>query len=139
MQEVELLKEKGLKVTPQRVAIIELLEQYGHLSIQELYELIKKRFSTISLATIYKNLNSMLNNDLINEIKLKGQDNKYEIAKNLHSHLVCKECGKIEDIFLQTDKILKEFQQNEKFLAQEINVNIYGICQKCLNNIEKET
>jgi len=56
MQEIELLKEYKLKVTPQRIAIVELLKEHGHLSIAKMYELMKRRFPTVSLATIYKNI-----------------------------------------------------------------------------------
>ena len=64
-----LLRGYSLKVTPQRIAIVEDLYKNGHMSINELYKSVKERFSTISLATIYKNINSMIDVSFVKEIK----------------------------------------------------------------------
>jgi Fur family peroxide stress response transcriptional regulator len=55
-----LLRESGIKVTPQRLSIVDELYGRVHMSIDELYGAIKKRFPSISLATVYKNINELL-------------------------------------------------------------------------------
>jgi len=131
IKDIELLKEKGLKVTPQRIAIVDLLKSYGHLSISKMYELIKEKFPSISLATIYKNLNAMVDNGFVNEVKIIGQDSRYELAKASHSHVVCKECGVMEDIMLDDSDIKDEAKKLSKFDIQSSSITFYGICQKC--------
>ena len=131
IKDIELLKEKGLKVTPQRIAIVELLNYHGHLSIAKLYEYIKEKFPSISLATIYKNLNAMVENGFVNEVKIIGQDSRYELAKASHSHVVCKECGDMKDILIDDSMIKKEAGELSGYEIDETSLIFYGVCSKC--------
>ena len=65
-----LLREHGLKVTPQRLGILSLMQQSGHVSVDDLYAEIKKQFPSVSLATMYKNINTMMNSSIVIEIKI---------------------------------------------------------------------
>ena len=131
IKDIELLKEKGLKITPQRIAIVELLNYHGHLSIAKLYEFIKQKFPSISLATIYKNLNAMVENGFVNEVKIIGQDSRYELAKASHSHVVCRECGHMEDIMLDDKDIKVKAAGLSGFDIDETSLIFYGLCPKC--------
>jgi Fe2+ or Zn2+ uptake regulation protein len=127
---IEILKQNSIKVTPQRLAMVSLMDQHGHISVNEIYESIKKSFPTLSLATVYKNINSMVQSSFIKELKIVGYDAKYELVKEEHSHLICKECGSVEDIFLKTDTIVSD-AQNSGYDIQEVTVQLKGICQNC--------
>jgi hypothetical protein len=59
---IKLLKDCNLKLTPQRLAIIEVLNTNGHMSVDDLYTILLEKFPSISLATIYKNVNAMREN-----------------------------------------------------------------------------
>jgi len=133
MQEIELLKEYKLKVTPQRIAIVELLKEHGHLSIAKMYELMKRRFPTVSLATIYKNIHAMMQSNFINEVKIVGQDSRYELTQPSHSHVVCKECGEIVDVDVSGSSLLKEVSQKTQFKLESSSFVFYGICRECLD------
>jgi len=122
-----LLEESTLKITPQRLAILKELETQGHASIDEIYEKIKELFPTISLATIYKNMNSLKEEGIITEICIH-QKPKYEIFKAEHAHFICKNCGKVYDVPL-SKKIIKEV--NEQFPNSQKELYIYGICEEC--------
>src|SRR3989339_1316510 len=108
MKHEHLLKSHQLKATPQRLAIIQLMHQAGHISIDELYQKIREKFSSISLATLYKNVNTMLDVTLIREIKIAGQKTKYEIEKEAHAHIMCKSCGELKDIEYDPHSILQK-------------------------------
>ncbi len=134
-QIVDILKEYGLKATPQRVTILSAIERQGHANIDEIYKDAKEKHSTISLATVYKNVTSLVAIDLLKEVALNNFKPKYEINKQPHSHIVCKKCGEIEDISL-TNEI--EFDtakliEGKDFLAEDIELNIYGVCHNCQN------
>ena len=123
----QLLDSSKLKATPQRLAILKEIEKKGHASIEEIYEDIKESFPSISLATIYKNITALQEEEILKAV-CTPQKTKYEITKKEHAHFICKECGKLEDIPLNPiieEEIEKEYKDSSKELY------IYGICDKC--------
>lgn len=126
-----LLKEFNLKVTPQRVAIVEELYHKGHINIDDLYASMLKKFPSISLATIYKNVNSMVEKFFISEVKIPNEKSVYELSKSEHSHLVCESCKKIEDVTIDTSSVLKELKEISNFNVNNTNVVFSGVCSDC--------
>ena len=122
-----LLEDSNLKITPQRLAILKELDLKGHASIEEIYETIKEMFPSISLATIYKNINALKEEGIISEICLH-QKPKFEIDKTPHAHFICKKCGSVKDIPFE-DIIKNDF--NKKYPNAQKELYIYGICEKC--------
>lgn len=127
----QLLRKNDMKVTPQRMAIVKELEMHGHLSIDELYEKIIKQFPSISLATLYKNLNSMNESNFTQEVKIPNQKSKYELTKETHSHLVCPKCDKVEDIMIDTSSILKQTKTSHFKDIEVASLILSGICKDC--------
>lgn len=125
------LKHYHLKATPQRIAIIQLMHDAGHINIDELYHSIRKKFSAISLATLYKNVNTMLEVSLIREVKIPGQKTKYEIQKEAHAHVMCKSCGELKDIEYDPTFILQKSMEMSHYKAEDVSVVISGICPAC--------
>jgi Fur family peroxide stress response transcriptional regulator len=125
------LREHHLKATPQRLEIANTLERYGHINIDKLYEIMLQKFNSISLATIYKNINLMLENSFIQEVKIPHEKSVYELAQETHSHLVCKECGAIEDIFIDLTEVANEVPKEARFEIEKVDVVFSGVCQKC--------
>jgi len=126
-----LLKEYDLKVTPQRVAIVDELYKHGHMNIDELYKNLLEKFPSISLATIYKNINAMVDKIFLNEVKIPETKSVYELAKEEHSHLVCQSCGKIEDIVLDTTLLQNSLKGVSNFKVESTELVFSGVCQNC--------
>ncbi len=131
MKHNQLLKQYHLKATPQRLAIIQLMHNSGHISIEELYQEVKKRFSSISLATLYKNIHTMLSVSLIREVKIPGQKTKYEISKESHAHVLCTSCNEIKDVPLETASLLQKSIDMSQYKVEEVSVVISGLCPEC--------
>jgi Fe2+ or Zn2+ uptake regulation protein len=128
MQELKKILDKSpLKATPQRLAILKQIYEKGHASIEEIYEDIHALFPSISLATIYKNITSLKEENIISEV-CNHQKPKFEITKEPHAHFICKKCGYIEDIAF-SDIITKEIEQ--KYPNSDKELYIYGVCSKC--------
>ena len=125
------LREHHLKATPQRLEIANTLEKYGHINIDNLYAIMLQKFSSISLATIYKNINLMIENAFIQEVKIPHEKSVYEISKTTHSHLVCNKCGEIEDIHLDLSPLSNAAEQTSHFHIDKADLVLSGICQKC--------
>lgn len=132
MDFITLLKDKNLKVTPQRLTITQELYLNGHMNIDQIYLALIKKFPSISLATIYKNINTMLEVFFISEVKLPNQKNVYELMKEKHTHLVCKNCNEIIDIKLNIQNIVKEIEEKKDFYITSENLVFEGICQECV-------
>ena len=112
-----LLKDYDLKVTPQRVAIVEELYTNGHMNIDE----------------IYKNINSMVERVFLSEVKIPNEKSVYELIKTEHAHLVCKDCGFIEDIMLDSSDIVEQVSKLTPFKVDSTNIVLSGVCSKCTN------
>jgi len=128
-----LLKENGLKATFQRMNILDVIEKNGHVSVDGIYEEVTKVHSSLSLATIYKNIILMMEKGVLVEVPIAGEKPKYELSKTDHIHLVCTECGNVEDkpCAEATDKLFHELTDREHFALNKRQVNLYGVCSAC--------
>ena len=127
----DILRQYNLKATPQRLAITDELYTKGHVNIESLYELLVKKFNSISLATIYKNINIMLENSFIQEVKIPHAKSVYELTKESHSHLVCSKCLEVSDITLDLNTTIDKINKISDFKVDSTNLVISGICKNC--------
>ena len=125
------LRKHHLKATPQRLAIADALYVKGHVNIESLYEIMIKKFNSISLATIYKNINLMVENSFIKEVKIPHAKSVYELTKSSHSHMVCQKCGDVEDITIDLQNIIQSASNHTDFKIQDSDLVLSGICKKC--------
>jgi len=130
---VVLLKENDLKATFQRMNILEVIDKHGHMSVEDIYEEVIKVHPSISLATIYKNIILMVERSVLVEVPIVGRKSKYELSKSDHIHLVCTECGEVEDkpCIEETDKVFHHLTESEHFKLNRRQVNLYGVCETC--------
>ena len=128
-----LLKESGLKATFQRMNILESIEAHGHMSIDVIYEKVVNTHPSLSLATVYKNIILMVEKGVLVEVPITGQKSKYELVKADHIHLVCTECGEVEDKphNANADALFSSMTQNEDFTLSKQQINLYGVCSHC--------
>jgi len=135
MNYIQMLQHHHLKATPQRLEIVDILYKKGHINIDELFDLMQKRFPSLSLATIYKNINKMCEKLFLSEVKIPYQKNVYELTKKEHSHVVCSKCNTIMDIDLDISTVLNQAQKLSKYNIDESSIVFNGICPKCMKNI----
>lgn len=128
----KLLKDKNLKVTAQRVAILDEIYKHGHSSIDDIYALIRSRIPSVSLATIYKNILSMQNANIIKSIKTPTQKQKYEINKKPHIHLYCKICDNLEDFEADIGEFRAYCEKKSGYKnIDDTSIIFSGICKNC--------
>ncbi len=125
------LRQHNLKATPQRLAISDALYKYGHINIDDLYLLMLKNFHSISLATIYKNINLMIENSFIQEVKVPKEKSVYELTKDIHYHLLCSTCKEIEDIFIDIQTIHTQVKTKSNFEISKTDLVLSGTCKNC--------
>jgi Fur family peroxide stress response transcriptional regulator len=129
----DLLRERGYRVTPQRLAIYDAVWNAGsHPTASEVYELAEQRDPTMSKATVYKALQLFTELGLVREIGFRDDSTRYDPDTEFHINLVCTSCGKIEDYHcVDFDDIAPNLKGDTGFEAQSHHFEIYGLCVRC--------
>ncbi|MBN1991235.1 MAG: transcriptional repressor [Anaerolineae bacterium] len=131
---IEALKERGLRVTPQRAIIFATIEKLeGHITAEDIFAEVQKVNPYISLATIYRTLELLQDLNLITQTNLGRHQTYFALKEHCsHHHLVCQECGRIEEF---CDDVLEPvralLEERYGFKAQTDHMSIFGICKQC--------
>jgi Fur family transcriptional regulator, peroxide stress response regulator len=127
------LHEKGLKLTPQRYAIFELLANTeSHPTVDEIYESVKKTFPMLSLNTVYYTLSALKEAGLISEVPVQHSAARFDANMDVHHHLVCLGCGKIKDLYDgQLDRLQLNVANRHGYDIRSHHVEFRGFCDEC--------
>ena len=143
-----LLKQNGLKVTTQRVAILEVLSNRPdeHLTAEEIYDCVKEMFPDIGLATVYRTIQVLSELKLIDKLNLNDGYTRYEIGKegldnssHHHHHLICLDCGQVlafQDDLLE--RLEAKIEETMGFTVVNHEVKLYGTCLDCKQHNKKD-
>lgn len=142
------LRDKGLKVTKQRLLVLEAIASCPdrHLTAEEILEMVKADYPEIGLATVYRTIQLLNELRLIDRVNLDDGFVRYEIGntqdhkqKHHHHHLICMECGKV--ISFQDD-LLEELEDKitatTGFFIVDHEVKLYGYCSECGGKLIEE-
>ncbi len=127
----EKLKEKGLKVTPQRMAIYNaVVKLNNHPTVENIVDSIKIEYPSVSVGTVYKVLNVLVENGLLRKVKSEKDIMRYDAMMEHHHHLYCNATDRIEDYEdMQLDTLVKDYFNRKKikgFKIQEVKLQITG-------------
>jgi Fur family peroxide stress response transcriptional regulator len=133
----EVLKKKGLKATPQRMAIYQaLLSTDAHPGAEVIYEQLKMAYPTLSLNTVYTNLDILADVGLIRRIDSGEGLFRYDGNPSPHLHIICTDCRKVEDIYGDCSIDLADMTGKvEKWSGYKVNdhaLYFFGQCPECL-------
>jgi Fur family peroxide stress response transcriptional regulator len=133
------LRARGLRVTAQRVAILQTLEGIvGHPTVEEVYREVRRHFPMISLNTVYKTMNALREQGELIAVE-SGEDGALRFESNPlpHHHLVCLRCRRIQDM---TDPALDALRGSSRrlggFTVVGHRVEFFGYCPTCRTRIE---
>ncbi|RQO29638.1 transcriptional repressor [Taibaiella sp. KBW10] len=131
----EKLKEKGLKITPQRIAIFEaVLQLKNHPTAEYIITYIKENYPNISVATVYKVLDTLTEHQLLKKVKTEKDIMRYDAIVDNHHHLYCTDTDKIEDYHDEAiTRLLEDYFKNhpiKRFAIQDIKLQITGQFKK---------
>jgi Fur family peroxide stress response transcriptional regulator len=130
---MSLLREAGLRSTPQRLAIVREVFLRNHPTVGEVYETVRQQFPTIGLATVYNTLRSLTERGYVRELPF-GDATRFDVNVTTHANLVCNRCGRIEDSSAANDLLeamRSRIQQDTSFRPEGQRVDIYGLCSTC--------
>ncbi len=125
------LIEKGLKVTPQRIAVYEAVAHLNnHPTAENIIKYIRKIYPNIATATVYKILDALTEKGLINRVKTEKDMMRYDAILESHHHLYCSETDRIEDHYdEQLDRMLEDYFEKKDipgFQIEDIKLQING-------------
>lgn len=128
------LRRLGLRVTPQRLFVLEALEGAGgHLTAEEIMQWASRRYPALNLATVYRTLDLLVSVGLVAQTDLGGEAATYELVGDVpHHHLVCKGCGHVIEM---DERLLESLRADALhgygFHAQPQHLAIFGLCDQC--------
>ena len=123
--------EKGLKVTPQRIAILEAIFQLNnHPTAENIIDYIRKNHPNIATATVYKVLDALVANELIKKVKTEKDIMRYDAVMEKHHHLYSAESDRIEDYFdAELNELIGNYFEKkgiQDFEIKDIKLQIIG-------------
>ena len=127
------MRKKGLKITSQRLAIIDALIEQGnfHPSASLVYEKAKKKKKSLSLSTTYATLNELSRHGIIKTLQFDQMENRYEGNLEEHINLICESCKKILDYKVSIGVDQREVAKKTGFSITDTRLEYYGLCREC--------
>jgi Fur family peroxide stress response transcriptional regulator len=128
------LKDHDFRITPQRLAVLKVLAaSNGHPSVERIYETVRAQFPTTSIATIYKTVALLKQENEVLEISFPDGSNRYDGNKPYpHPHLICTRCKKIIDPDLSSlEDLAREVTTETGFQITTHRVDFFGLCREC--------
>ncbi len=131
----DVLRKERLKITPQRIAVLEeIMKDKGHRESEDVYMAIKTRKTHVSRATVYRTLDILVQHGFARKLNLGDGRARYEtkIDSPHHDHIICNNCGNIiEFINDEIEKIQEEIAKHHQFKLQQHIHQLFGICKEC--------
>ena len=128
---LQTLKKFGLRATPQRMAIMKLLEgNTNHPSVEEIHHELKPAYPSLSTATVYNTLEALTKVGEIQEISIDPQRRRFDPVAEPHGHFLCEKCQKVYDIDIHMETLAIPKLVNG-FSIRSSSLYLYGICANC--------
>ncbi|MEI5908524.1 peroxide-responsive transcriptional repressor PerR [Bacillus spongiae] len=127
------LKGTGVRITPQRHAILEyLIESMSHPTADEIYKALEGKFPNMSVATVYNNLRVFREVGLVKELTYGDSSSRFDFITTEHYHAICEKCGKIVDFHYPGLNEVEDLASHvTEFNVSHHRLEIYGICKGC--------
>ena len=117
-------------MTKQKKLVLDIIENsHKHPTAEEVFFEARQQMPNIALGTVYRNLNSLVDEGFVRRITLSGTPDRFDKKKCDHDHLVCQKCGKLKDVFLTG--IADEIKNNSGNEIISYELNAYYICDSC--------
>lgn len=128
-----ILREKGFKATPQRLAVYDALSSTkSHPNAEMLYNMLQPSYPTMSLATVYKTMDIFAELGLIQVLNVGEDSYRYDAETASHPHIRCIECNRVDDIFdFQAEGLMSEVGAQTGYQLTGRQLYFFGRCPEC--------
>ncbi|MBS2772567.1 MULTISPECIES: peroxide-responsive transcriptional repressor PerR [Anoxybacillus] len=130
---LDTLKQTGVRITPQRHAILEyLVRSMSHPTADEIYKALEGKFPNMSVATVYNNLRVFKEVGLVKELTYGDSSSRFDFVTSDHYHIICERCGKIVDFhYPGLDEVEALASHVTGFKVSHHRMEVYGVCAEC--------
>ncbi len=117
----------------QRNLVFKIVEKrYDHPTAQDIYEQARRNMPAISLGTVYRNLQRLVDQGSLIESKNGRKPARYEARRHRHYHIHCTECGSLEDVSVPYQESLdRKVEKQLRYQLEEHRLEFYGVCPSC--------
>lgn len=134
-----MIKKEMIRMTRQRKVILdELTKVDSHPSADEVYQMVRKVLPKVSLATVYRNLESLSEGGLIRKIEMTGSQKRFDAITRAHHHVRCTSCGRVADIHEGPETSHLEGSVRSEFTITGHRLEFTGICPQCSNKAQQD-
>ena len=138
--DIEMMNKKGLRITPQRLAVLDTVRELkSHPTAENVLDYIKSHHPNIATGTVYKTLDTFVKKGIIKKVNTEKNIQRFDSVLEKHHHLYCSSTDRIEDYFDdELDKLIERYFRNKKipnFQISDINLQIIGKFDKHKNLI----
>lgn len=130
-------RHRGLRITPQRIAILQAVRSLGsHPTVEEVYQLVRQDFSTISLTTVYRTLEKLVTLNELTQINYMGSRTRFDHRLDAHQHVICIKCKEIKEIAIDRSCAESCVPSDVKqwISITGFSLLFYGECKKCADS-----
>lgn len=128
---VEILRRNGIKVTPQRLSLMEVLHQGGHYTGEQIFNMLKEKIPGISISTIYNTLETLESFGIVSSFEVNGMK-WYESKTETHINLYCVDEDKVIDLDLDVSEISRKLKESGINFTK-MNIILYSNCKEIKN------
>jgi Fur family peroxide stress response transcriptional regulator len=131
---VRKLRANGQRLTPQRLALLRaLVSNPHHPSAEQVYREVRPLYPMMSLATVYKTIDMLKELGEIHELEFRDGANRYDAnIPSPHAHLVCTQCGRIQDVDVgELGALTAEVGALTGYASVRLRLDFYGLCPTC--------
>lgn len=136
---MEIKPDTDMRLTPQRQIILEELSKVKtHPTANEIYDMVRRRLPRIGLGTVYRNLDLMAENGLILKLEVGGTQKRFDATTDLHYHIRCLQCGRVDDIDIKTVPQLDQAAADASdWQVLGHHIEFVGICSTCSRSTDQ--
>ncbi|RUS42075.1 Fur family transcriptional regulator [Cohnella sp. AR92] len=130
---VDQLKSGGVRMTPQRYAILQfLMESHVHPKADDIYRALSPQYPSLSVATVYNNLKLFVDAGLVRELTYGDNSSRFDADLSDHYHAICTSCGAMVDFEHEPVREVEDAaRQRTGFVVHGHRMEIYGLCPTC--------
>jgi Fur family transcriptional regulator, ferric uptake regulator len=129
----DLLRERGLRLTPQRQLILEAVHELGHATPEAIHQTVRGRAAGVNITTVYRTLELLEELSLVNHTHLShGSPTYHPAGEDQHVHLVCRNCGSVDECDPSIMKpVVERLAAERDFRVDVGHVSLFGVCGDC--------
>lgn len=129
------ISNSGLKVTPQRLAILKLLrENRNHPTAEKVHHELIKEYPAISLTTVYNTLSSFVEAGMVKELDVDSHKKRFDSTMDPHDHFHCRVCDSVYDVDYNRSMMTDDSRHTKKIEGHHVDlvsINLKGVCRYC--------